>query len=213
MRKNMKIYIPLVILIIGTLFYTSCSSDEEVAATTTTATTATAAITGETMTIGSTDYTTSLMSNCMDADWTTDAGVVLYMKKQFWIYDNGSVINHENFYSDSTCTTSVGSVVSDGITYTSPMYSTENNASIEYKSTTWVFDDATVKDYAGTTIDNSSYYVLLFDATCDGSACQGYKLIYPKSTSVIEMTVKRTATGSSGNFSDDINLTEQYTSQ
>ena len=208
----MKIYIPLVILIIGTLFYTSCSSDEEVAATTTTAT-ASAAITGETMSIGSTDYTTSLMSNCMDADWTTDAGVVLYMKKQFWIYDNGSVINHENFYSDSTCTTSVGSVVSDGITYTSPMYSTENNASIEYKSTTWVFDDATVKDYAGTTIDNSSYYVLLFDATCDGKTCQGFKLIYPKSTSVIEMTTQNATNESSLNTSDNKNLTEQYTSQ
>ena len=208
----MKIYIPLLILIIGTLFFTSCSSDEEVA-TTTTAATASAAITGETMSIGSTDYTTSLMSNCMDADWTTDAGVVLYMKKQFWIYDNGSVINHENYYSDSTCTTFVSSIVSDGTTYTSPMDSTEANASTEYKSTTWVFDDVTVKDYSGTTIDNSSYYVLLFDATCDGKACQGYKLIYPKSTSVIEMNGKGTVTGTSYNGTEDINLTEQYTSQ
>jgi hypothetical protein len=212
MRKNMKIYIPLLILIIGTLFFTSCSSDEEVA-TTTTAATASAAITGETMSIGSTDYTTSLMSNCMDADWTTDAGVVLYMKKQFWIYDNGSVINHANYYSDITCTTFVSSFVYDGSTFTSPMDSTSNNASIEYKSTTWVFNDATVKDYAGTTIDNSSYYVLLFDATCDGKTCQGFKLIYPKSTSVIEMTTQNATNESSLNTSDNKTLTEQYTSQ
>ena len=70
-----------------------------------------------------------------------------------------------------------------------------------------------VKDYAGTTIDNSSYYVLLFDATCDGKTCQGFKLIYPKSTSVIEMTTQNATNESSLNTSDNKNLTEQYTSQ
>ena len=43
--------------------------------------------------------------------------------------------------------------------------------------------------------------------------CQGYKLIYPKSTSVIEMNGKGTVTGTSYNGTEDINLTEQYTSQ
>ena len=43
--------------------------------------------------------------------------------------------------------------------------------------------------------------------------CQGYKLIYPKSTSVIEMNGKGTVTGTSYKGTEDINLTEQYTSQ
>ena len=79
MRKNMKIYISLLILIIGTLFFTSCSKKEE-STNAATAATPSAAITGETMSIGSTDYTTSLMSNCMDADTTSDTGVALYFK-------------------------------------------------------------------------------------------------------------------------------------
>ena len=85
----MKIYIPLFLLIILTLSFSSCSKKEE-STTAATAATPSAAITGETMSIGSIDYTTSLMSNCMDAETTTDAGDALYFKNQFWIYDNGN---------------------------------------------------------------------------------------------------------------------------
>ena len=56
-RNNMKIYIPLLLLIILTLSFSSCSKkDDSTAATASDP----AAITGETMTIGSIDYTSSL---------------------------------------------------------------------------------------------------------------------------------------------------------
>ena len=77
----MKINIPLLILIILTLSFSSCSKKEE---STTAAATASdpAAITGETMTIGSIDYTSSLLSSCYDGGITSDAGD--------WIFGNPS---------------------------------------------------------------------------------------------------------------------------
>ena len=213
MRKNMKICIPLLLLIILTLFFTSCSSDEEVATTTTTTASASAAITGETMSIGSTDYTTSLMSNCMDAETTTDAGDALYFKNQFWIYDNGTAIFNENHYSESTCTTFLGSFAIDGTTFTSPIDTSYANASTQYKSTKYVFNDATIKDYSGNTIDNSSYHLLLYDGTCEDGTGQGYRLIYPTSSTVIEMTSGQCTTETSFDTTDDKTMTEKYTSQ
>ena len=90
----MKIYISLLVLIIGTLFFTSCSSDDAVVATATTAgvsdpnTDATLGITGQTMTIGSIDYTTSLVSNCsLITDLKTKAGAAIYVKTQIFLYE------------------------------------------------------------------------------------------------------------------------------
>ena len=88
----MKIYIPLLVLIIGTLFFTSCSSDDAVVATATTAgvsdpnTDATLGITGQTMTIGSIDYTTSLVSNCSLIRILKLRQVLLYMLKHKYFY-------------------------------------------------------------------------------------------------------------------------------
>ena len=55
----MKIYIPLLLLVILTISFSSCSETEE--STTAATSTDPAAITGETMTIGSIDYTSSLL--------------------------------------------------------------------------------------------------------------------------------------------------------
>ena len=209
----MKIYIPLLLLIIGTLFFTSCSKKEESTTTASASASASAAITGETMSIGSTDYTTSLMSNCMDAETTSDAGVTLYFKTQFWIYDNGTAIFNENYYSGSTCTTFVSSFVIDGKNFDSPINISKANASTQYKSTKYVFNDATVKDYSGNTIDNSSYHLLLYDGTCEDGTGQGYRLIYPKSSTVIEMTNENCTTATSFDTTDNKTMTEKYTSQ
>ena len=208
----MKINIPLLILIILTLSFSSCSKKEE-STTAATAATPSAAITGETMSIGSIDYTTSLMSNCMDADTTSDAGVALYFKTQFWIYDNGTAIFNENYYSGSTCTTFVSSFVIDGDNYDSPVNISRANASTQYKSTKYVFNDATVKDYSGNTIDNSSYHLLLYDGTCENGTGQGYRLIYPTSSTVIEMTSEQCTTETSFDTTDNKTMTEKYTSQ
>tara|TARA_B100000809_G_scaffold130426_1_gene128263 strand:- start:99 stop:722 length:624 start_codon:yes stop_codon:yes gene_type:complete len=207
----MKIYIHF-ILLIGTLFFTSCSKKEE-STTAATAATPSAAITGETMSIGSTDYTRSLMSNCKDADWETDAGVKLYLKKQFWVYDNKSAVWNENHYSDSTCDTFVSSFVSNSVTRSSPMATSWGNASIVYKDTTWNFTNSTVKDNSSNVLDNATYYVLLYNGTC-GDNTQGFHIIYPKSATEIQMTSGSCTTRTSSvNFSAFFPMEEVYTTQ
>ena len=76
----MKIYIPLLLLIILTISFSSCAKKED---STTAATTSTdpAAITGETMTIGIIDYTSSLLSSCQDMNMTSTAGDSVHMKE------------------------------------------------------------------------------------------------------------------------------------
>jgi hypothetical protein len=207
----MKIYIHF-ILLIGTLFFTSCSKKEE-STTAATAATPSAAITGETMSVGSTDYTRSLMSNCKDAEWETDAGVKLYLKKQFWVYDNKSAVWNENHYSDSTCDTFVSSFVSNSVTRSSPMATSWGNASIVYKDTTWNFTNSTVKDNSSNVLDNATYYVLLYNGTC-GDNTQGFHLIYPKSATEIQMTSGSCTTATSSvNFSAFFPMEEVYTTQ
>ena len=79
----MKIYIPLLLLIILTISFSSCAKKEDSTAATTTDP---AAITGETMTIGSIDYTSSLLSSCYDFDLTSTAGDSVYGKEQIFLY-------------------------------------------------------------------------------------------------------------------------------
>ena len=94
----MKINISLLILIILTLSFSSCSKKED---STTAATTYTepAAITGETMTIGSIDYTSSLLSSCYDGEITSDAGDSVHAKEQIFLYDNKTYIENLYFFS------------------------------------------------------------------------------------------------------------------
>ena len=76
----MKINIPLLILIILTLSFSSCSKKDDSTAAATASDPA--AITGETMTIGSIDYTSSLVSSCVDSGSKTKAGASVYIKNQ-----------------------------------------------------------------------------------------------------------------------------------
>ena len=86
----MKINIPLLILIILTLSFSSCSKKED--STTAATSTDPAAITGETMTIGSIDYTSSLLSSCYDVEITSTAGDSVYGKEQIFLYDNKTTL-------------------------------------------------------------------------------------------------------------------------
>jgi hypothetical protein len=85
MRNNMKINIPLLILIILVLSFSSCSKKKN---TTSATSSDPSAITGETMTIGSIDYTSSLLSSCQDLSMTSTAGDSIYAKQQIFLYDN-----------------------------------------------------------------------------------------------------------------------------
>ena len=86
----MKINIPLLILIILTLSFSSCSKKED--STTAATSPDPAAITGETMTIGSIDYTSSLLSSCFDGEITSTAGDSVYGKEQIFLYDNKTTL-------------------------------------------------------------------------------------------------------------------------
>ena len=72
----MKIYIPLLLLIILTLSFSSCSKKDDSTAAATAVpgvsdpnTDASLGIAGQTMTIGSIDYTTSMVSSCVDSGY------------------------------------------------------------------------------------------------------------------------------------------------
>jgi len=103
----MKIYIPLLLLIILTLSFSSCSKKDDSTAAATASDPA--AITGETMTIGSIDYTSSLLSSCYDGGITSDAGDSVHAKEQIFLYDNKTYIENLYFFSNSSCTTSLSS--------------------------------------------------------------------------------------------------------
>ena len=213
--KNVFFMLVLFCLSVGII--SSCSSDEEVATATTASASASAAITGETMSVGSTDYTRSLMSSCKDADLNTDAGVALYVKKQFWVYDNKSARWNENYYSDSTCATFPSSFAFDSVTYSNPIISGFENASIVNKDANWGFDDSVIKDNSSNVLDNATYYVVLYDhVNCgdEGETGQGYAIIYPKSASEIQMAGQScTNESSSVGMSNNFNMEEVYTTQ
>jgi hypothetical protein len=75
-----------VFLIILALSFSSCSKKK--ISTSASASSDPAAITGETMTIGSIDYTSSLLSSCQDLSMTSTAGDSIYAKQQIFLYDN-----------------------------------------------------------------------------------------------------------------------------
>ena len=103
----MKINIPLLILIILTLSFSSCSKKDD--STAAAAASDPAAITGETMTIGSIDYTSSLLSSCIDKSVNSTAGDSVYGKEQIFLYDNKTYLENLYFFSNSSCTTSLSS--------------------------------------------------------------------------------------------------------
>ena len=212
----MKINIPLLILIILTLSFSSCSKKED---STTAATAATAsdpaAITGETMTIGSIDYTSSLLSSCYDGGITSDAGDSVHAKEQIFLYDNKTYIENLYFFSNSSCTTSLSSFAFNGVTYTSPVASSYDNASFVSVSASQN-NTGKVYDNSSNELDNSTYVLLIFNSAssnCSGDLI-GVKSVYPKSTTELQMDTSTNCFNSrTFNITDNRTMGRVYTAQ
>ena len=212
----MKINIPLLILIILTLSFSSCSKKED---STTAATAATAsdpaAITGETMTIGSIDYTSSLLSSCYDGEITSDAGDSVHAKEQIFLYDNKTYIENLYFFSNSSCTTSLSSFVYSGTTYTSPLASSYDNASFVSVSASQN-NTGKVYDTSSNELDNSTYVLLIFNSTSSrcGANTIEVKSVYPKSTTELQMDTRMLCLNSrTFNITDNRTMGRVYTPQ
>ena len=199
----MKINIPLLILIILTLSFSSCSKKED--STAATAATGvpgvsdpnddeTLGITGQTMTIGSIGYTTSMVSSCVDSGSKTKAGASTYSKNQFFLYDNKTLMNSSYFYSDSSCTTSIGSswIMESDYVLANPYHNPKDNASVIAGSSVNV--TGTVYDNSSNAIDNSTYFTMIYNCIGDGSPGQGGFIVYPKSTAELQMSSSTTCT-------------------
>ena len=210
----MKINIPLLILIILTLSFSSCSKKEE---STTAAATASdpAAITGETMTIGSIDYTSSLLSSCYDGGITSDAGDSVHAKEQIFLYDNKTYIENQYFFSNSSCTTSLSSFDVSGTTITSPLASSYDNASFVSVSASQN-NTGKVYDNSSNELDNSTYVLLIFNSAsnnCSGDLI-GVKSVYPKSTTELQMGSSTNCFNSrTFNITDNMTMNRVYTPQ
>ena len=208
----MKINIPLLILIILTLSFSSCSKKEESAAA---ASTDPPAITGETMTIGSIDYTSSLLSSCYDGGITSDAGDSVHAKEQIFLYDNKTYIENLYFFSNSSCTTSLSSFVYSSTTYTSPLASSYDNASFVSVSASQN-NTGKVYDNSSNELDNSTYVLLIFNSAssnCSGDLI-GVKSVYPKSTTELQMDTSTNCFNSrTFNITDNRTMGRVYTAQ
>ena len=209
----MKINIPLLILIILTLSFSSCSKKEESAAAA--SSTDPAAITGETMTIGSIDYTSSLLSSCYDGEVTSTAGDSVHVKEQIFLYDNKTYIENQYFFSNSSCTTSLSSFVYSGTTYTSPLASSYDNASFVSVSASQN-NTGKVYDNSSNELDNSTYVLLIFNSTSSGCGADqiGVKPVYPKSTTELQMDTRKNCFSSrTFNITDNRTMGRVYTPQ
>ena len=213
----MKINIPLLILIILTLSFSSCSKKEESTTAAATAATASdpAAITGETMTIGSIDYTSSLLSSCYDGGITSDAGDSVHAKEQIFLYDNKTYIENLYFFSNSSCTTSLSSFAFNGVTYTSPVANPYDNASFVSVSASQN-NTGKVYDNSSNELDNSTYVLLIFNSAssnCSGDLI-GVKSVYPKSTTELQMdTTTNCFSSRTFNITDNRTMGMVYTAQ
>ena len=209
----MKIYIPLLLLIILTLSFSSCSKKDDSAAAATASDPA--AITGETMTIGSIDYTSSLLSSCIDLEVTSTAGDSVHAKEQIFLYDNKTYIENQYFFSNSSCTTSLSSFVYSSTTYTSPVANSYDNASFVSVSASQN-NTGKVYDNSSNELDNSTYVLLIFNSAssnCSGDLI-GVKSVYPKSTTELQMDTSTNCFNSrTFNITDNTTLNDIYTPQ
>ena len=206
----MKIYILLLLLIILTLSFSSCSKKDD----STAAASDPAAITGETMTIGSIDYTSSLLSSCTDTTITSTAGDSVYVKEQIFLYDNKTYFENQYFFSNSSCTTSLSSFAVSGTTYTSPQVSSYDNASFVSVSASQN-NTGKVYDTSSNELDNSTYVLLIYNST--PSRCENkieVKPVYPKSTTELQMETSTYCFSSSTfNITDNSTMKRVYTPQ
>ena len=211
----MKINIPLLILIILTLSFSSCSKKEESTAATAATASDPAAITGETMTIGSIDYTSSLLSSCYDGQTTSTAGDSVHVKDQIFLYDNKTYIENLYFFSNSSCTTSLSSFAFNGVTYTSPLAQPYDNASFVSVSASQN-NTGKVYDNSSNELDNSTYVLLIFNSAsnnCSGDLI-GVKSVYPKSTTELQMGSSTNCFNSrTFNITDNMTMNRVYTPQ
>ena len=209
----MKINIPLLILIILTLSFSSCAKKED--STTAATSTDPAAITGETMTIGSIDYTSSLLSSCYDGQTTSTAGDSVHVKDQIFLYDNKTYIQNQYFFSNSSCTTSLSSFDVSGTTITSPLASSYDNASFVSVSASQN-NTGKVYDNSSNELDNSTYVLLIFNSAsnnCSGDLI-GVKSVYPKSTTELQMDTSTNCFNSrTFNITDNRTMGRVYTAQ
>ena len=209
----MKINIPLLILIILTLSFSSCSKKDDSTAAATASDPA--AITGETMTIGSIDYTSSLLSSCYDGEITSDAGDSVHAKEQIFLYDNKTYIENQYFFSNSSCTTSLSSFAFSGVTITSPLASSYDNASFVSVSASQN-NTGKVYDTSSNELDNSTYVLLIFNSTSSrcGANTIGVKSVYPKSTTELQMDTSTNCFNSrTFNITDNRTMGRVYTPQ
>jgi hypothetical protein len=209
----MKIYIPLLLLIILTLSFSSCSKKDDSTAAATASDPA--AITGETMTIGSIDYTSSLLSSCYDGQTTSTAGDSVHVKDQIFLYDNKTYIQNQYFFSNSSCTTSLSSFAVSGVTITSPLASSYDNASFVSVSASQN-NTGKVYDNSSNELDNSTYVLLIFNSAsnnCSGDLI-GVKSVYPKSTTELQMGSSTNCFNSrTFNITDNMTMNRVYTPQ
>ena len=209
----MKINIPLLILIILTLSFSSCAKKDDSTAAATASDPA--AITGETMTIGSIDYTSSLLSSCYDGQTTSTAGDSVHVKDQIFLYDNKTYIQNQYFFSNSSCTTSLSSFDVSGTTITSPLASSYDNASFVSVSASQN-NTGKVYDNSSNELDNSTYVLLIFNSASSG--CSGnlieVKPVYPKSTTELQMGSSTNCFNSrTFNITDNMTMNRVYTPQ
>ena len=209
----MKINIPLLILIILTLSFSSCAKKDDSTAAATASDPA--AITGETMTIGSIDYTSSLLSSCYDGGITSDAGDSVHAKEQIFLYDNKTYIENLYFFSNSSCTTSLSSFAFNGVTYTSPVANPYDNASFVSVSASQN-NTGKVYDNSSNELDNSTYVLLIYNGTSSGCGVDqiGVKPVYPKSTTEVQTTSSADCFSSrTFNITDNKTMDTVYTPQ
>ena len=211
----MKINIPLLILIILTLSFSSCSKKEDSTAASAASASDPAAITGETMTIGSIDYTSSLLSSCYDVEITSTAGDSVHAKEQIFLYDNKTYIENQYFFSNSSCTTSLSSFAFSGTTFTSPQATAFDNASFVSVSASQN-NTGKVYDNSSNELDNSTYVLLIFNGISSGCGADkiGVKPVYPKSTTELQMTTSKYCLSSrTFNITDNNTMGRVYTAQ
>ena len=140
------------------------------------------------MTIGSIDYTSSLLSSCTSLGITSTAGDTVYFKEQIFLYDNKTLLKDSYHYSDSSCTTTSGSSIitdDDDYTFSNPVSDPEDNASFIVGSSETV--TGTVYDNSSNAIDNSTYFTMIYNCIGDGNPLQGGFIVYPKSTTELQM--------------------------
>ena len=211
----MKNILHIILISFFCLTFISCAKESGSSSSSTATASDPAAITGETMTIGSIDYTSSLLSSCYDGGITSDAGDSVHAKEQIFLYDNKTYIENQYFFSNSSCTTSLSSFAYSGTTYTSPLASSYDNASFVSVSASQN-NTGKVYDNSSNELDNSTYVLLIFNSassSCSGDLI-GVKSVYPKSTTELQMDTSTNCFNSrTFNITDNRTMGRVYTAQ